>query len=122
MAHVLVVEDHGDSARALAHLLDHDGFQVTVTASLHEAVSLCRSQCFDLLLVDLELPDGDGMALVEMVRDCCAAPAIILSAHTTAERREEARRRGFADYLVKPATWNTVQWAIGRLVPPALPT
>ena len=113
-AHILIVEDHQDSARALAHLLRHEGLRVTVAGRLDEAVSLCRAERFDLLIVDLELPDGDGMALPELVKNSCPAPAVVLSANGGAEQQQEARRRGFADYLVKPVTWENLRFAILR--------
>ena len=121
-AHILVVEDHADTARALSHLLRHEGFRVTVAGRFNEAVSLCQVQCFDLLIVDLMLPDGDGMALPELVRNRCPTPSIVLSAESGAEQQEEARRRGFAEYLVKPVKWESVRAAILRVLggtPPA---
>lgn len=116
-ARILVLEDHVDTAHALARLLERDGFEVSVAGLLSEALSLCREKHFDVLLVDLELPDGNAMSLPEQVRGHCAAPAIVLSAHGAADRQEEARRRGFAHYLLKPVTMDTIRQAIALVLP-----
>lgn len=115
-AHILVVEDHQDTARALTQLLSQDGFRATPAASLHEAASLCRTERFELLLVDLQLPDGDGLSLPELVKPHCRAPAVVMSGHSSAEQLEEARRRGFADYLVKPVEWESLRTAVLRIL------
>ena len=120
-SHILVVEDHPDTARALAHLLRRDGFRVNVAGRLDEAVALCATECFDLLLVDLELPDGSGMALPQLVKDRCPAAAIVMSGHGGPEHRQEARDHGFADYLLKPLTWETIRSAIDRALRGASP-
>jgi len=117
--HILLLEDHADTAHALARLLENEGYRVTIAGRLREAVSICRRDDFDLLLLDLKLPDGDAMTLPQQLGDRCTAPAIVLSAEGDAERQEEARRRGFADYLLKPVTMDVIRSAIARALPNA---
>jgi DNA-binding response OmpR family regulator len=115
-AHVLLVEDHEDTAWPLAMLLELDGYQVSVAGGLEDAVCLCEAAKPDVLLVDVELPDGDGLDLLARVRQACRAPAIVFSGHVTPDLRERARHVGFRDYLVKPVTTEVLTAAIRRAI------
>lgn len=100
---ILVVEDEPDLAhavlahlRANAHAADH-------AATLDEAEAAVRAIHYDLVLLDLRLPDGDGLDLVRgMRRRGAATPVLIVTARDRIMERVEGLKAGADDYLVKP--------------------
>src|SRR5258706_11548691 len=66
--HLLVVEDTPDSREFLKELLESAGHRVTTAATGNEAVRFCGTQSFDLVLLDLVLPDLDGLAVAKAIR------------------------------------------------------
>lgn len=111
---ILLVEDHLESARALSRLLQAEGHTVTLASRLDDAARLCRENSFDVLLVDGDLPDGNGLELLGRVRDTCRAAAIVFSGYCSDELRNEAKSRGYADYLLKPVQFDVLSAAIRR--------
>jgi CheY-like chemotaxis protein len=66
--HVLLVEDHNDARRALSTLLDSQGYSVKAAASFQSALEVASRQRFDVLIADVGLPDGNGLDLLEEIR------------------------------------------------------
>jgi DNA-binding response OmpR family regulator len=102
MPAVLFVEDDATIAMGVEYSLKQDGFQVSLAYSLEAARDLLKSTAFDLVLLDLSLPDGSGYELCKEVHAAEDTPIIILSA-----RDEEASivlglDLGADDYLTKP--------------------
>ncbi len=102
MLSILFVEDDATIAMGVEYSLKQDGFQVSLAYRLEEARDLLKRQPFDLVLLDLGLPDGSGYALCKEIRAAGDTPIIILSA-----RDEEASivlglDLGADDYLTKP--------------------
>ena len=102
MLSILFVEDDDTIAMGVEYSLKQDGFQVSLANRLEEARDLLKRQSFDLVLLDLGLPDGSGYALCKEIRAAGDMPIIILSA-----RDEEASivlglDLGADDYITKP--------------------
>jgi len=102
MLSILFVEDDATIAMGVEYSLKQDGFQVSLAYRLEEARDLFKHQPFDLVLLDLGLPDGSGYALCKEIRAAGDTPIIILSA-----RDEEASivlglDLGADDYITKP--------------------
>jgi two-component system response regulator VicR len=102
MLSILFVEDDATIAMGVEYSLKQDGFQVSLAYRLEEARDLLKRQPFDLVLLDLGLPDGSGYELCKEIRAAGDTPIIILSA-----RDEEASivlglDLGADDYLTKP--------------------
>ena len=102
MLSILFVEDDATIAMGVEYSLKQDGFQVSLAYRLEEARDLLKRQPFDLVLLDLGLPDGSGYALCKEIRAAGDTPIIILSA-----RDEEASivlglDLGADDYITKP--------------------
>jgi DNA-binding response OmpR family regulator len=101
--HVLVVEDDDAIARGLAAALEREGYSVEVAPNAATALDCLRLHDVSLVILDLALPDGDGVDLCRQVRsEGCTAPIIMLTA-----RREEADfvvglDAGANDYIAKP--------------------
>ena len=102
MLSILFVEDDPTIAMGVEYSLKQDGFQVSLASRMEEARDLLKRQPFDLVLLDLGLPDGNGYALCKEIRAAGDTPIIILSA-----RDEEASivlglDLGADDYITKP--------------------
>lgn len=103
-AHVLVVEDNALVTSATRILLEDAGFRVSTAARLSEAHETCLSDPPDAILLDLRLPDGDGLSLLTRLREGGAAPGIVvaLTGRDEPEVRARCLRAGCIDVLLKP--------------------
>ncbi|GEM_PF-4563524 len=113
---VLVVEDHGATARILRSLLEADGHEVLLARNLAEARQCIATKDFDLLLSDLGLPDGHGSELPILVKQKRNIPCIALSGYGQPEELERSQRAGFATHLVKPVTMGQLRKVIASIV------
>lgn len=115
---VLLVEDDIDNLELLTDCLKAEGALVVPAASHRSALAAATGQPFDVLITDLELPDGDGMSLPGEVRRRCERPwlpAIAISGYSATEWRARAEDSGFQHYAVKPfAIEALVDW-VARL-------
>ena len=100
---VLVVEDNTDIVIGLQDLLEHDGYGVTVAGTCAAAIALIAQQRFNAILLDLTLPDGDGLEVLKDVqRRDASLPVIIITAHIAQERTVGSLGKGAFAYLTKP--------------------
>ncbi|MFC7454281.1 response regulator transcription factor [Insolitispirillum peregrinum] len=99
---ILLIEDAEDVADAVAHSFRRGGHALDVAADLAQAEDALAVQDFDLLILDLNLPDGSGLDLLQRVRRRQATPVLILTARDAIEERVAALDAGADDYLVKP--------------------
>ena len=99
---ILIVEDEKNICDFLGAFLIGQGYQVSFAAKGKEALSLISSNCPDVVLLDLGLPDIDGMDVIESVRTWSSVPIIVISARTRAEEKVRALDAGADDYLSKP--------------------
>ena len=99
---ILLVEDEGNIRNLVATMLDTAGYQAILAASCQEAKTLFTSYLPDLIILDLGLPDMDGMNLLEFVRMESLTPIIILSARANESDKIAALDKGANDYVTKP--------------------
>jgi len=102
MHQILVIEDDAAIREVLQALLGSVGFRVVEAATAARADVEARAHRPDLLLVDLGLPDGDGLTVVRAVRSWSPVPIIVLSARTMEEQKIAALDAGADDYITKP--------------------
>lgn len=115
---ILLVEDHLDTARVFSTLLTQDGFSVSMVATLAEALIICQKGPYDLLICDIELPDGDGTSVLQATRKYCpGVVGIIVTGFDDDARRAAANSAGFAEYLVKPLSYGELRAAVLRAMP-----
>lgn len=112
--HILLVEDHLDTAQLTARILQAEGHRVELATTIAEAKRRCWGEPFDLLIADLQLPDGFAWELRERLTACHAIPAIVVSAHGRPEQIERSRQAGFSQHLVKPWTLEQLRQAVGQ--------
>lgn len=102
---ILLVEDEPDLAQATAAHLAAGGHAVDHAASLEEGRAAAQAQRYDLVLLDLQLPDGDGLTLLHFLRTKAedrATPVLILTARDRIMERIAGLEAGADDYMVKP--------------------
>lgn len=110
MSNVLVVEDHRTLRSSVERGLREEGHNVFPVSSTAEGLCIARSEPLDAIILDLHLPDGDGLDLLKAIRkNGLAVPVLIVSARDTVDDRILGLDSGADDYLVKP-------FAFGELV------
>jgi two-component system KDP operon response regulator KdpE len=98
----MVVDDEAQIVTALTRGLEREGHAVDVSRNGLDAVSLAASSAPDLIVLDLNLPDIDGLEVLRRVRSWSAVPVLILSGDGEEERKIAALDEGADDYLEKP--------------------
>ena len=99
---VVIIEDEVPMRRFLRAALVTHGFRVVEAGTLAEAEQVITEAPPAAILLDLGLPDGDGLDLLRRVREWCAAPVIVLSARDREDDKVTALDAGADDYLTKP--------------------
>jgi DNA-binding response OmpR family regulator len=114
---ILLVEDHHDTARAMARLLNLSGFQVHTANCFAAAIQLCERETYDLVISDVGLPDGNGYDLMrQMLNKECTTKGIAVSGYGTEQDVKESLSAGFSEHLVKPVEFDALRDAIRRLI------
>ncbi|HWX05886.1 MAG TPA: response regulator transcription factor [Bradyrhizobium sp.] len=100
---LLVVEDNEQLAELVTKGLQAAGYEIDVLSTLEEASAVLRTTFYAGLILDLGLPDGDGLALLREIRHLGnPIPVIVLTARGGLHDRVQGLRSGADDYLVKP--------------------
>ena len=99
---VLVVDDEAQIRRLLSVSLSNHGFRVTVASSAAEAMDLLATLAFDLVLLDLGLPDMDGAQVCREVREWSQVPIIVVSVRDAETDKVAALDAGADDFVTKP--------------------
>ncbi len=99
---ILLVEDEMSIAEPFARLLEREGFVATIAPSVASALDAATSAPPDLVLLDLQLPDGDGRDVARQLRWTSDVPIIMLTARGTETDRVVGLEIGADDYVVKP--------------------
>jgi len=113
---ILLIEDHIDTARALARLLERGGHRVTTCHTMTQALEQLEKEKFDLMLSDIGLPDGTGLDLIRRVRAISNLPALALSGFGMEEDVLSCREAGFDEHLTKPINFQKLECIIQRLM------
>ena len=107
---ILVVEDNITNQLLTSSVLEREGYRVEVAGSSVEALELLRTSKPDLILMDIQLPGLDGLALTRMLKiasDTAAIPVVALTAHAMGGDREQALAAGCVGYISKPIDTRT---------------
>ena len=121
---ILIVDDDPDILTALQDLLEHDGFLVTAVSTCRDALTQVRTANFAAALLDIGLPDGDGLAVLETIQALAPSlPVIVLTAFTSQDYRAKSLSRGAFSYLTKPYNRDEIRTVVRRAIdlshPPA---
>ncbi|MBQ3258451.1 MAG: response regulator transcription factor [Oscillospiraceae bacterium] len=99
---ILVVEDEKSIAHFIATVLNNNGYEAMRARTGQEALSMVSSHCPDLIILDLGLPDMDGMDLLKNIRGWSGLPVVVVSARSHERDKVAALDAGADDYLTKP--------------------
>ncbi len=118
MPHILIVEDDANARAALGELVSAEGFTTAQAGSLRDARIQMTRHSPDAILIDLLLPDGNGMDLMEDIAPHSGTEIIVMTGHASVETAVEALRMGAADYLVKPVNFQRLKSVLARIPRP----
>ena len=99
---ILLVEDEKNICDFISTSLSAQDYRISTAHTGKEALPIITSQCPDLILLDLGLPDMDGIEIIRQVRTWSSVPIIVLSARTQEQEKVRALDLGADDYLTKP--------------------
>ncbi|MCI8811023.1 MAG: response regulator transcription factor [Oscillibacter sp.] len=99
---ILVVEDEKNIAQFIAAVLGSSGYETVQVRSGTEALSMISSHCPDLIILDLGLPDMDGLEILRQLRTWSSLPVVVVSARSHERDKVTALDAGADDYLTKP--------------------
>jgi len=117
MAHIVLVEDNDDNRELLRKLLEYHGYRVTSLDRGGALLRLLEEQPADLVLLDVNLPDGNGLDLVRRLRGDPRhrdVPIIAVTAFAMRRDRERALAAGCVDYFSKPLDLAEVARVVAR--------
>ncbi|MBQ3532455.1 MAG: response regulator transcription factor [Oscillospiraceae bacterium] len=99
---ILIVEDEQSIANLISTILSTNGYDTILVRSAEEALTMISSHCPDLVVLDLGLPDMDGIEVIRSVRKWSSLPIVVVSARQQEQDKVVALDCGADDYLVKP--------------------
>lgn len=105
MAHkltVLIIEDEKNICNFIETTVTNNGYKAVTAYTGTDGLSLAASCCPDLILLDLGLPDIDGMEIIQRIRQSSSMPIIVISARTQETEKVTALDHGADDYITKP--------------------
>jgi DNA-binding NtrC family response regulator len=112
-AHILIVDDDASFANAVAEIATLQGLRADTASSLEEARCKLRQDSFDLVLLDLDLPDGNGLTLFNELDPANRVPVAIVTGNPSVESAARSVRLPVVDYLVKPLTQDALSALFG---------
>lgn len=98
----VIIEDERNIASFIEHILTNESYKVMTAATGRDGLTLIASQCPDIILLDLGLPDMDGMDIIKEVRRFSKTPIIVISARIQENEKVMALDFGADDYITKP--------------------
>lgn len=115
-AHILVIDDEPDICETVRDILVDEGYEVSVAETAEDARKARRARRPDLVLMDVWLPDSDGISLLREWKQQIGftAPVIMISGHATVETAVEATRLGAYDFIEKPLSLSKLLLTVQR--------
>jgi signal transduction histidine kinase len=114
-AHILLVEDHGDTRQNLEFLLQRRHHHVRQASSAEEAIRAASQESFDMVISDVGLPDMSGLDLMRILRDRFGLRGIAVSGFGMDEDLQQSLKAGFIHHLTKPVKMDRLLQAIADL-------
>ena len=117
---ILVVDDHPVNLKLLDTVLSQLHQRVVTASSGHDAIALCQQQSFDLILMDVQMPELDGLQTTAEIRKLnnhySNIPVIAITAHALPDERRQILQSGINDYMTKPVYTQQLLTAINHWV------
>ena len=116
-ASILLVEDEENLHETLKLNLELEGYEVTSAYNGNEALQKVSNEYFDLIIMDIMLPEVDGISVTERIRvNHNEVPILILSARNTSADRVLGLKKGADDYLTKPFNLEELLLRVDKLI------
>lgn len=112
---ILLIEDHEDSREAIRRWLEWKGYKVSTAADQQSGLALAFEKDFDLMICDLQLPDGNGWELMEKLSAVKPVRALITSGHCSGADIARSKALGFLEHLVKPYPVEELEALLARI-------
>ena len=116
MYHILVVDDEENIRQIIKKYANFEGYKVTEAADGMEAVEICSRCAFDLIIMDVMMPELDGFSAVRQIRRTCRTPVLMLSARGEEYDRIHGFELGVDDYVVKPFSPKELMMRVAAIV------
>lgn len=114
--HILVVDDEPVVRNGISRALNNRGINATLAANAQEALDLLGSNTFDLILLDIRMPDMGGMELLRRIRSAgYSTDVIMITGYPTIDTAVDCIRLGALDYLVKPFCLDDLEISLAKL-------
>lgn len=113
---ILIIEDDMDLREGLSFSFSGDGYEVTETETQKDGLREIAKGCYDLVLLDCNLPDGTGFELCKEVRSYSSIPIIMLTARDTELDEIKALELGVNDYMSKPFSLAVLKARMKRIL------
>ena len=112
---ILIVEDDDTASYLMQDFLENCNFNVDVVSTVTDGISYLKVKKYDLLLLDLSLPDFSGFDLLSSIHNTIAIPTIVISAYNDTSTKVQAFKYGANDYICKPIDFLELEariWAL----------
>ncbi len=106
MAKILVIDDERSIRNTLRDILEYESYKVDDAENGIEGLKLVNSKKFDVILLDIKMPNMDGIEVLEHMMKVTDTPIVMISGHGTIETAVEAIKKGAYDYIAKPLDLN----------------
>jgi len=111
----LVVEDHADTLRVLARLLDHFGHEISWADGAQSALEIVESKEFDVVLSDIGLPDGSGYDVIAQAKRKQSVKGVALTGFDKEEDIRRSKEAGFDFHLTKPVDFHELRTVLAQV-------
>ena len=116
---LLVVDDEEVVCHSCRRVLAREGFRVGTSTDPNEGLTLAQEWDYDAILLDIKMPDKDGIQFLEELRKTKPdVPVIIITGYPSPESEASAKRLGVARYITKPFTPDRITQAVREMLPP----
>jgi DNA-binding response OmpR family regulator len=112
---ILLVDDDPDTCRMVSFMVEKAGHAIHTTGNGQDALNFLNQERMDVILLDILMPDMDGLTLLEIIRGTSETPILMLSAVSHSEIMQQCYIRGADDYVIKPFTREKLLDRIYRL-------
>lgn len=116
MNKILVVDDEKQIRKLVKKYAEFEGYEVTEAENGMQAVSICQTQVFDIIIMDIMMPDLDGFSACKKIRQSCNTPIIMLSARDDEYDKIHGFELGIDDYVVKPFSPKVLMLRISAII------
>ncbi|MAE09431.1 MAG: response regulator [Bacteroidetes bacterium] len=116
MAHILVVDDESSIRRTLKDILEFEKHKVDLASNGIDAIDLVKDNSYDVIMLDIKMPEMDGLEVLDKLMSFSDIPVIMISGHGTIDTAVEAIKKGAYDFIAKPPDLNRLLISVRNAV------